>query len=102
MSEIERQGDQIVIRPGKDIVAPMSKEFKIEIQVLMEDAPQELVVDLTGVEMIDSLGLGVLVAAHNSLNNSEGKLTLINACANILSLLKTMRLDKHLEVQATP
>ncbi len=100
MSEIDRQGDRIVAKIGEDIVASMSKEFKAELQALLEETPQELVVDLTGVEMIDSVGLGVLVATHNSLKKSGGRLTVTNASDDIFSLLRTMRLDKHFEIQA--
>ncbi len=100
MSEIERQGDRIVIRPGEDIVAPMSVGLKPELQTLLEEAPKELVVDLSMVEMIDSVGLGVLVAAHNSLKESGGRLTVTNASDDIFSLLRTMRLDKHFDIQA--
>ncbi len=100
MSEIDRQGDRIVIKIDEDIVAPMSIGLRPELQTLLEEAPQELVVDLSLVEMIDSVGLGVLVATHNSLQESGGRLTVTNASDDIFSLLKTMRLDKHFEIQA--
>ena len=54
--------------------------------------------DLDGVELIDSIGMGLLIAAHNSLMKNGGKLKVVNPSEDILRLLRTMRLDKHFEV----
>ena len=61
---------------------------------------KELVIDLAKVKTVDSVGLGLLIAAHNSLSGAGGKLTVTNASEDIYFLLKTMRLDQHFEVKA--
>ena len=89
-----------VISPGQDIVASMVPEFKKRLQeIIVEEGITELDIDLTGVEMVDSVGLGAFIATHNSLSQKNGKLTVINASADIYSLFKTMRLDQHFEIQ---
>ena len=55
-------------------------------------------IDMTDVAMIDSIGLGVLIAAHNFLNKKGGKLSVNHVSDHIFSLFKTMRLDKHFDV----
>jgi len=87
------------ISPQKDIVASMVADFKKELQnLIVEDGVTELEIDLTGVEMVDSVGLGAFIATHNSLSQKNGKLTVINASEDIFSLFKTMRLDQHFEI----
>jgi len=89
-----------VISPGQDIVASMVPEFKKRLQeLIVEEGITELDIDLTGVEMVDSVGLGAFIATHNTLSQKNGKLTVINASDDIYSLFKTMRLDQHFEIQ---
>ena len=59
---------------------------------------KDLTIDLGGVEMIDSVGLGVLIATHNSLRQAGGQLAVANPSPDVQSLLRTMRLDKHFKV----
>ncbi len=98
MAEIIKEGEQITVKPGKDIVASMADEFRGELSELTKQSPQSIIMDLEGVDMIDSIGLGVLIATHNSLLKTGGKLRLIHVSRDILGLLTTMRLDKHFEV----
>ncbi len=98
MSEVERLADRAIVKPGMDLVASMVQEFKKEMKSILEDNPEQIVINLDGVEMIDSVGIGVLIATHNTLSKLGGKLTIINASANIYGLFKTMRLDKHFAV----
>lgn len=58
----------------------------------------ELTVDLTGCQMIDSSGLGVLVSAHNSLHKLGGRLAVVHASKDILELFKVMRIHQHFSV----
>ena len=57
-----------------------------------------MTVDINDVGMIDSVGLGVLIATHNSLQKNDGVLNVINASENIYKLFKVMRLDRHFKV----
>jgi len=59
-----------VIMPNTDIVASSIEDFKSELRQLVEKGVEELIIDLTRVTMVDSVGLGVLIATHNSLKNS--------------------------------
>ncbi len=99
MSEIEKKPDQIIVTPGKDIVASMANEFRSELHALVQESPQELVIDLAGVEMVDSVGIGVLIATHNSLSKAGCKLKVLNVSDEIFRLFNTMRLDRHFTVK---
>jgi len=85
----------VVVRPGQDIVASTAEGLRAEWKKLMQPGAAALTVDLAGVEMIDSVGLGLLIATHNTLGKSGGRLRVSGASPDILSLFRTMRLDKH-------
>ncbi len=87
------------VTPGMDIVASMAEEFRAELLKSVEGGVKELTADLDGVGMVDSVGLGVLIAAHNSLQKNDGVFTVINASEDIYKLFKVMRLDRHFEVK---
>ena len=86
------------IKPGKDIVASGAEDFKKKLLKIVKQGIKELTIDLTGVEMVDSVGLGVLIATHNSLEDMGGKLKIKNVPEDIFNLIKAMRLDQHFEV----
>ena len=87
-----------VIKPGKDIVASMADDFKSKLLNLVNKGTKELILDLSDVEVVDSVGLGVVMATHNSLKNTGGKLKVIKASEDIFRFFQTMRLDQHFEV----
>ena len=99
MSEVVRCDDQTIVKPGENIVASMAQEFRKELLPLVTENSKELVVDLTDVTMIDSIGIGILVATFNSISKYGGKFTVTNVSKDIYNLLKTMRLDQHFEVR---
>jgi anti-sigma B factor antagonist len=99
MIEISKNGDQFIIKPDMDVVASMASEFRSKLQELIQESPKILVIDLSGVEMVDSVGIGIIIATHNSLNKSGGKLRVTNVADDILTLFTTMRLNHHFTIE---
>lgn len=89
------QDATVVVRPGQDIVASMIPDFRKKVGEILERAPGELRLDFDGVEMIDSIGIGVLIAVHNSMKKNGGKLVIVHASDDIARLFSSMRLDQH-------
>ncbi len=100
MSEIFKEGDRTTVKPDCDIVASTAENLKAELKQALDKGAANLTVDLSGVEMMDSMGLGVLIAAHNSLLKKESRLVLTNVSVDILKLLKNMRLDQHFAISS--
>jgi len=86
------------IKPGKNIVASMIKGLKEQLLLLMNQGVKDLTMDFNGVEIIDSEGLGLLIAAHNSLNAAGGRLKIKNMPDNVKKYFQTIHLDKHFEL----
>lgn len=99
MSKIKKNGDTVVVTPEKNIVESQSKEFKQELSNLIKDGAKKIVIDMQNVEMVDSSGISIFIAAQNSLKELSGVLELINVSGNICKLLKLTRLDKHFTVK---
>lgn len=99
MSVITREENMVTIAPGRDIVSSMVAEFKQELAVILAENPPQLRLDMAGVEMVDSMGIGVVIATHNTMKRQGGKLLVVQVAENILKLFKTMRLDQHLHIQ---
>ncbi len=100
MSEISTVDGQVIVKPGKDVVASMADEFKKELSFQIESSTGGITIDLSGVEMVDSVGIGVLIATHNTLEKLGRKLTVVNISKDIFDLFTTMRLDRHFTIVA--
>ncbi|HUW42297.1 MAG TPA: STAS domain-containing protein [Rectinemataceae bacterium] len=85
-------------RPGRDIVVATVDAMKAELKELIASSTGNLTVDMSGVEMIDSKGLGLLIAASNTLGASARKLRIVGAVPDIVELFRVMRLDRHFEI----
>ena len=94
MSEIIQYKDKTILRFKHDLVASTASDVKKELKELV-DAGQRVAVDLENVHMVDSTGIGLLMAAHNSLQKNEQNLEVLNASNDIRKLFHTMRLDKR-------
>lgn len=99
MVNSKKKGKKKTIKPGKDIVASVVEDLKTKLLGLVNQEIKEITVDFKGVEMVDSVGLGVLIATHNSMEKKGGILKIKNVSENIYNLFKTMRLDQHFEVK---
>lgn len=100
MSEIIKNDDHVVVKPMTDIVASMAENFRSELQALIEGEEKDIIIDMDGVEMVDSVGIGVIIATHNSLSKVGKKLKVTNIIKDIYTLFTTMRLDRHFEIEA--
>ncbi len=101
MSDIIKEGDNFIVKPDHDIVASMANEFRSDLHDLVQEKPKMVIIDLKGVGMVDSVGIGVLIATHNSMVKAGGEIKVINASSEIYTLFHTMRLNRHFTVETT-
>jgi anti-sigma B factor antagonist len=84
--------------PRADIVATSVPAVKEELRSLVAASQGEFTIDLSAVRMIDSKGLGLLIAAANSLVAQGRSLRVTGANEDLVGLFKMMRLDRHLKL----
>jgi anti-anti-sigma factor len=86
------------VRIVGDLDAAGAPRVRAELQEALSRAdPVHVVIDLTEVPFCDSVGLGVLVTAHNHVRNRHGRLILVVAPGMISHLLTITNLDRHFE-----
>ncbi len=100
MSEVTvtREAKRASVRPAGDVVEDSAPGLRSTMREIVGDGVRELTLDLDSVQTIDACGLGVLVAAHNSLHKVGGQLAVINASKDILALLEAMSIQRHFSV----
>lgn len=93
MAESKKKPTKKTIKPGKEIVESVVEDLKDKILKMVNQDIEELVLDLKNVKEIDSCGLGLLIAAKNSLDQAGGQLNLTNVPENFEDLLQVLGLD---------
>ncbi|MBU4154322.1 MAG: STAS domain-containing protein [Proteobacteria bacterium] len=98
MSEIVQDGGSVTIKPGSDIVASGVDKLKKELKGVVEGGLSSLIIDMSEVRMLDSMGIGLLIATYNSLKKNGTPMELIHVSADIATLLKNMRLNQYFNI----
>ena len=96
--EIRRESDCATVVPTGDVVASSVRELRPAMRDLVRSGVHEMVFDLSQTQMIDSTGIGLLLSAYNSISKTGGKISVVQASAEILDLLRTMRIHQHFSV----
>ena len=78
--------------------APAVRE---RVQSLLDTVNTSLIVDLTGIDFIDSTGLGVLVSGQNRAKELGGELRLVCSQERVLKLFRITGLDGVFAIFAT-
>ncbi|QCW51976.1 STAS domain-containing protein [Nocardioides dongxiaopingii] len=75
--------------------------FRRLVNELLVEARVRLVVDLTDIDFVDSVGLGVLVSAHRRTRGLRGGMILVVDGDPVTRLLRLTGLDRVFRVAAT-
>ena len=79
---------------GPIMIGESTEKLERVLSDLLSDGVKTILIDFSGVNYIDSTGLGELVGFLERLRQQEGKLALVNPQDRILQLLKISGLDK--------
>ena len=89
----------VAVRGEVDIAtAPKLREKLVE---LASQGAQQVVVDLDGVEFLDSTGLGVLIGGMKRLRGLDGDLTLVCTQPRILKVFEITGLNRAFTIYET-
>lgn len=95
---ITQAGAHATIVIGEKLAAADVSSFKNEAKRLIETGVTTLVLDCANLVVLDSTGIGCLIAMHNSLSRVNGSLAIIQVSADIYELLCSMRLDRRIKM----
>ena len=98
LTQEELSDTAVVIRVDGEIHATTAPEFSERIHGAIDGGKTGVVLDLTGVEFIDSTGLSVLLNSLRRVTRARGAMVL--ACANptVLRLFEITKLDSTFEI----
>jgi serine/threonine-protein kinase RsbW len=100
--QIQTDGAKTTLLLGSHLTATQVPELRVALRNAIDAGARALTVDLAAVAVMDSMGIGLLIATGNSLARLQGAITLINASPDIMGLLRNMRLIDRLKVSAAP
>ena len=85
--------DIVILEPkGKIMGGPDASLLHDKLYELIETNKKKIVIDLAGVDWMNSTGLGILISSYTTLRNHEGDLKLANVTEKIKSLLTITKL----------
>jgi anti-sigma B factor antagonist len=95
-----REMDDVVVLAldGRIVLGEETVALREKVKGLLGEGKKKLVLDLKNVTMIDSSGLGALVAAHSSARAAGATLRLCNLGSRTNELLQVTRLLTVFEV----
>lgn len=99
MSDAQLKTTPVTVKAEGTITAATADEFRLQLQSAVDRNPQEVVIDISDVNMIDSKGLAVFVQCHKTVSASGGKLKVVGASADLKQLFRVMGLDGHFAVE---
>ncbi len=95
MAKVVKNGLRAEVIPEGDITASVAGDVRALLKDLVKEGVTEIVINMTHVEVIDSIGLGLIISTYNTLNKSKGTLRTTNLSRDVLGLFKSMRLDQR-------
>jgi serine/threonine-protein kinase RsbW len=92
------EGGHPTVTVDGDLTATTVGRWRAVLAELANAAAPQVVVDLMATAIVDSSGIGLLLAAHNSFTRNGGSLAVVNASPDVAALFRAMRLDRHFAV----
>lgn len=100
VSITDRSGWSVLTARGQLDVAT-APQLRQVLQEQQYEPGRRLIVEMSGVEFLDSFGLGVLVGGLRRARSGGGALTLVGASPRIAHVLEVTGLDEVFELAAT-
>lgn len=102
MSEyaIHREGPRARVALPEKLTATEVPELQVALKAEIAAGVTEVIIDMSATTLIDSMGIGLLIATSNSLVASQGRIQLDSVVPDIFNLLRSMRLVERLHVTA--
>jgi anti-anti-sigma factor len=97
--QIEKNGNNAVVELREPLTLAFARELQPQLKQLIAERVSGIVIDLSQVDLVDSSGIGLLIATRNSLAKMGGGLRIVGVSSEIQHLFKAMRLDRHFEVE---
>jgi anti-sigma B factor antagonist len=86
-------GERTTLKVRGELDALSARALRPTLDALVAACPQKVVIDLSGLRLIDSLGVGALVWLYKRVRAKGGEVRFVGLCAQPLAIFKLLRLD---------
>jgi anti-sigma B factor antagonist len=87
-----------VITPPAELDIASAPQLGAAILASLDDGSRRLVLDLAGVRLIDSAGIGALLSAQRRIQAAGGELVVINPSAHVLRVFELTGVGRALSL----
>jgi anti-sigma B factor antagonist len=91
----------VMVLGGKIAMGRESQRIEMAVQEMLRLNQKKLILDITGVEHVDSTGIGILAYCFGTLTRAGGALRVVGAGGKVLHLLQITRLTSVLPLAAS-
>ena len=95
---IENKRDTVEIVFSENLVSVVVEELRGALKKILSESISTLIMDFQSIELIDSMGIGLLVSTHNTLSSRESELIITNLSSDLLELFTVMRLNEFFTI----
>ena len=100
--EVRIEGRTAVVAVSGELDLASSPELEQELERVWQSDPEQLVIDLRGLEFMDSTGLSIIVGAHQRLAENGRTLSLVRGSPQVQRLLDLTGVAERLQLVDTP
>ncbi|MGD8395300.1 MAG: STAS domain-containing protein [Candidatus Eiseniibacteriota bacterium] len=97
VSRSEKNGVMVLAMTGKLMGGKDAETFHETVKRELADGHQKILIDLSGVDWINSTGLGILISAAHTVKRDGGALKLCRISSRVESILMVTRLNMIFE-----
>jgi anti-sigma B factor antagonist len=101
LAEEQLDGDTRVISVSGEIHVTTAPEFSQRLNDAIAAGTRGVVIDMSGVEFIDSTGLSVLLNGLRRVTRADGRLSLVVSNPTVLRLFEITKLDSTFDIHPT-
>jgi anti-sigma B factor antagonist len=95
---ITEQGDAVRVALSGELDISSAPRLQDDLARVEADGPATIVLDLSGLDFMDSTGLRLLIGADSRARDAGRRLVLIQGNEMIQRVLRVTRLDERLEI----
>jgi len=101
MINVQKLNDVLVVALENDnkLNAAVSQKFKIEMAKLIDSPGMKIVINLEGVDYIDSSGFGALLSVLRTVKSNNAQLKLCNIVPDVMELVKLLQLQTVFDIR---
>jgi len=86
---------------GRIVLGNTSRDVELKLGEVLADQARKIIFDLSGVTILDSTGIGILVVCQGKINKVGGKLHVAGATGFVADTLRLTSVDRILSLYPT-